>query len=213
MPFKSRRHLTKRRHRRRRFRKRKPLKYTKFARRVSKVIAVTAEKKYNDIVSSTDSLVNSAAFTANCNTIIQGVDFNQRIGQSISGQLLVMRLAVNSAQSTPNPALFRVLIIYYRETTESGAMPVSPVDLLPTLPNAVFKYYVLYDHTFPINLGIQQRKLMIIKIPLHSLPDTKFDLNTNDHREGLIQLRVITDNSVADAYEVAVNFRYYYIDT
>ncbi len=167
------------------------------------------------------SLVDGSSYALVLPTIIQGDDDGQRVGNSISPQMLKYKIAVNKVASTTS-TLCRVYVIQIlydmtQSTFLSTYRNILPNDFFPRLvdDSNVDSYRILFDKTISLNGDTDSSRLMNINLKNVG----KFIYNGDagvpgdDHARGDMALFITTLNSSGTAITVDGNMKLRYYDS
>ncbi len=177
---------------------------------IKKVIKNEAEHKYHILSDITSSVVEANPLILDVTNIGAGTDVNSRIGVSVNFSRVKIRFTLRSDANT-NFFLARVYLVQSFESIDPVALP-NVEELFPPLTQSLTSYKILYDRTFQFGLGINQIISREISFG-RGLHEGKWSTTSGQSQvKGNIVFHVVTDNTVADALNTAMESRVYYTD-
>ncbi len=196
-----------RKFRKRRFRRKRRM---PLRRLIKKVIVQQAEKKFHNLLVTNTDLTTSTSTTNSLSQVPEGTGVGQHIGDNIDVTRLRFRFQIRVITGAQSPNAVRVMLFQELSNQPVVSLPVRMEDLWPTLNISLNPYRVLYDRTFDMGLGIHSDVVVDTTIKRMQKQITFSTGLTNTMGE--IFVRVITDNTVADALEFFSSSRLYFTD-
>jgi len=195
----------------RKFVKRKPRRKTKNLKAIiKKVIRNESERKFLTKADFNLNLTNMAIYSNTLNVVGSGDAFNERVGDKVSPNMLSIRYLINHAITT-NAAIVRVYVIQALQDTFPINLPVTPIDLMPTLRTSLRTYRKLYDRSYDMSLGVNGDVINQIAIRVPKMIDSNRYTGPSILL-GEIRLIFVTDNIDANAIFIEFTSRFYFTD-